>query len=107
MKRVKEIFFFKKSSQPLAAGSAGCAFKNPPPEAFSIGERLSAGALIDRAGLKGYRSGGASVSDKHANFIVTDKRASAADVLAVMDHVHEVVADRFDIELEREVVVWG
>jgi len=107
MKRVKEIFFYKKNTQPLASDSAGCAFRNPPAEAFGSGEILSAGALIDRAGMKGYRVGAARVSSVHANFIVTEPGATAADVIAVMEAVRARVAERFGIELEREVVVWS
>ncbi|MEX2671974.1 MAG: UDP-N-acetylmuramate dehydrogenase [Phycisphaeraceae bacterium] len=103
MKRVKEIFFYKKNSQPMGAASAGCAFKNPPAESA---EGMSAGKLIDQAGLKGYRHGGAHVSDVHANFIAADKSATAADILAVIQHVQQTVRDRFNVELEREVVVW-
>ncbi|MEX0745192.1 MAG: UDP-N-acetylmuramate dehydrogenase [Phycisphaeraceae bacterium] len=104
MKRVKEIFFYKKNSQPMSAASAGCAFKNPPAEAA---DGASAGKLIDQAGLKGFRVGGAHVSDVHANFIAADKgAATAGDIMAVLDHVQRTVAERFGVELEREVVAW-
>ena len=100
-----EVFLFKRNSQPpLAAQSAGCAFKNPP--ASEDGERQSAGALIDRAGLKGYRIGGAEISTKHANFVLTHDRCTAADVLALMEHVQRTVADHFGVKLEREIMVW-
>jgi UDP-N-acetylmuramate dehydrogenase len=103
-KRVREVFFYKKNSQPLADHSAGCAFKNPPPR--EDGTRLAAGKLIDDAGLKGYRVGGASVSPQHANFVVADKGAKAADILAVIQHAQQVVLEKYGILLEREVVVW-
>ncbi|MEX1015247.1 MAG: UDP-N-acetylmuramate dehydrogenase [Phycisphaeraceae bacterium] len=112
MKRVKEIFLYKKNSQPMGAASAGCAFKNPPAEeAADAGgasgvTRQSAGKLIDEAGLKGYRHGAAHVSEVHANFIAAEKGATAADILAVIDHVQQVVRERFGVALEREVVVW-
>ena len=102
MRRVKEIFLYKKNSQPLGAKSAGCCFKNPTPEA----SEFAAGQLIDRAGLKGHALGGASVSEVHANFLVAAPGTPAADIIALMDHVQHVVADRFGIDLEREVVVW-
>ena len=102
MRRVKEIFLHKKNSQPLGAKSAGCCFKNPPPKA----SEFAAGQLIDRAGLKGHTLGGASVSGVHANFLVAAPGTPAADLLALMDHVQAVVADRFGVTLEREVVVW-
>ena len=102
----KEIFLFKRNSQPLAAQSAGCAFKNPP--ADEDGQSTSAGALIDRAGLKGYRVGGAEVSIKHANFVVTNsERCTASDVLALLEHVQQTVSDRFGVMLDREIVVWA
>ncbi len=101
MRRVKEIFLYKKSTQPMADASAGCAFKNPREQS-----ELSAGALIDRAGLKGFRLGGAEVSKKHANFIVTHAGCTASDVLAVIEHVQQTVQQRFGVTLEREVVVW-
>ena len=110
IKRVKEIFLYKKTTQPLAEHSAGCAFKNPLLDPESGGtERQSAGKLIDMAGLKGHRIGCAVVSDRHANFIFVDREHSnvrADDVLALMDHIQHTVRDRFGVELEREVVVW-
>jgi UDP-N-acetylmuramate dehydrogenase len=125
--RFKEIMGVKKDSQPLADRSAGCIFKNPTLEADldgigRSGERVGAGLLIDRAGCKGMRvggrGGGASVSARHANFIVveraTDDRtgagrgasARAGDVIALMERVVERVRDRFGVVLEPEVVVW-
>lgn len=96
--KVKEIWMYKKNSQPLADKSAGCIFKNP--------RGLSAGALIDQAGLKGLQIGGAEVSTKHANFIVAHKNARAADVLALIHTIQEKVNAKFDVDLETEVVVW-
>jgi UDP-N-acetylmuramate dehydrogenase len=102
--RVKEIFEFKKSSQPLAEHSAGCAFKNPiDPETE---QRVSAGKLIDAAGLKGFAIGGASVSRRHANFIVVEGGATATHVIQLMDEIRKRVYDSSGIELENEVVVW-
>jgi len=100
--RLKEVMAKKKASQPLRADSAGCAFKNPTID----GARASAGRLIDEAGCKGLRIGGAEVSREHANFIFTHKGATARDVLALMDAVAERVRERVGVELEREVVVW-
>jgi len=99
VKRFKEIFLAKKASQPFAEHSAGCAFKNPQGD--------HAGRLIDRAGLKGFRIGGAEISTRHANFIAAvEPSCTAGDILAVMDHVQRTIRDRFGVELEREVVVW-
>ncbi len=101
VKRVKEIFAWKSASQPLGAHSAGCAFKNPPPEVGA-----SAGQLIDRAGLKGFRVGSAEVSQIHANFVLVHKPGKASDIIAVMKHIEQTVLAKFAVKLEREVVIW-
>jgi UDP-N-acetylmuramate dehydrogenase len=85
----------RKNRQPLQFPNAGSCFRNPP------GER--AGHLIEAAGAKGWRSGGAEVSELHANFIVNRDGATAADVAALLAKVRRAVADRFGIELELEV----
>lgn len=111
--KVKAIMAEKKHTQPLAADSAGCVFKNPV-LAYNIrgvgeaGDRVSAGMLIDNAGCKGLRFHGASVSERHANFIVVDKKkARARDVLDLIDQVRTNVRGQFGVELETEVVIWG
>lgn len=113
--KVKDVMAYKKASQPLAASSAGCCFKNPTldhdlrddrGEIGRTGQRISAGMLIDRAGLKGLRVRGAVVSERHANFLVPDAGAAARDVIELMELVEERVSDRFGVRLEREVVVW-
>jgi UDP-N-acetylmuramate dehydrogenase len=110
--RLKEIAEYKKTTQPLSANSAGCVFKNPTLTAdiegvAAKGARVSAGMLIDRAGCKGLRVGGASVSERHANFVVTEKGAKAAEVISLMVETKKRVRERFGVELEPEVVVWG
>ncbi|MCZ6812198.1 MAG: UDP-N-acetylmuramate dehydrogenase [Planctomycetota bacterium] len=102
--RVKEIFAFKKSTQPLADHSAGCTFKNPIDPVSE--QRVPAGKLIDEAGLKGERIGGASISRHHANFIITEPGAAAEDVLQLLDLVRRRVYEHAGIELQQEVVVW-
>ncbi len=102
--RVKEIFSFKKSTQPLAEHSAGCTFKNPIDPVSE--ERVPAGRLIDEAGLKGLRIGGASISRRHANFIVTEPGALAQDVLRLLEEVRAKVYEHAGIELEEEIVIW-
>jgi UDP-N-acetylmuramate dehydrogenase len=97
-KRYDAFFAAKRASQPLAEKSAGCIFKNPPGQ--------SAGALIDRAGLKGARRGKASVSHRHANFIVADRDAKASDVLGLMDMIKQRVLDRWGMTLQEEIEVW-
>jgi UDP-N-acetylmuramate dehydrogenase len=103
--RVKEIFAYKKSTQPLAEHSAGCTFRNPVDPVTE--QRVSAGKLIDEAGLKGQRIGGATVSTHHANFITTAPGATAADVLELLRILRSRVFEKFGIELEEEIVVWS
>jgi len=98
MRTVKEIWIYKKNSQPLNTRNAGCVFKNP--------RGVSAGALIDRAGLKGLQIGGATVSEKHANFIIAEKGCKSRDVIRLIDAIKQRVKERFDIELEPEIEVW-
>ncbi len=62
--------------------------------------------LIDEAGCKGLRVGGATVSNRHANFIVAEDGASAADVIELIERVRERVGERHDVQLEPEVVIW-
>jgi UDP-N-acetylmuramate dehydrogenase len=93
--RLDEIRRWRQAHQPLGLPSAGSVFRNPASD--------SAGRLIDEAGLKGHRIGGAVVSEKHANFIVNDRKGSAADVRRLGDHVRDVVAERAGIELVYEV----
>ncbi|MEM8784114.1 MAG: UDP-N-acetylmuramate dehydrogenase [Planctomycetota bacterium] len=100
-RRMREIFMFKKTSQPMGDKSAGCTFKNPPRDVAP-----PAGKLIDDAGLKGKSVGKASVSDVHANFIVVEPGGCADDVVRLMDQVAAEVHAQFGVSLEREVVVW-
>lgn len=109
--RLKQTMAYKKSSQPMADKSAGCVFKNPTldrdvDQIGSAGDRVGAGLLIDRAGCKGMAVGGASVSERHANFVVTRRGATASDVLALIELVRSRVMDAYAVRLEREVVVW-
>jgi UDP-N-acetylmuramate dehydrogenase len=95
-----ELLKTRKKTQPTAFASAGCFFKNPD-------NSESAGKLIDLAGGKGMRSGDAVVSEKHANFIVNQGRASAEDILRLMYTVQELVLKKFNILLEPEVKIVG
>jgi UDP-N-acetylmuramate dehydrogenase len=99
----------RKRTQPLALPSAGCVFQNPDParDRLPDGVPASAGALIDRAGLKGYRIGGARISPAHANFIVNEGQATARDIRALVDEARRAVRARFGIELRDEVVYLG
>lgn len=99
---------YRKSSQPLASPSAGCVFQNPAPDdLLPAGMPRSAGALVDRAGLKGHRVGGARISPHHANFIVNDGGATAADVRQLIELARTTVRDRFGVDLRYEIVFLG
>lgn len=86
-------------TQPLQLACAGSVFRNPPND--------FAARLIQEAGLKGVRRGGAQVSEQHANFIVNTGQATAEDVLALMSHIKSTVQERFGILLVPEVLVVG
>jgi UDP-N-acetylmuramate dehydrogenase len=94
---IRELQLQRVKSQP-SGRNAGCVFKNPP-GGF-------AGKLIEEAGLKGTRRGGAKVSERHANFVVNDAGAKAGDVLEILELVREQVARKAGVELELEVRVW-
>jgi len=99
----------RSSTQPLGLPSSGCMFKN-----ISLADRMrlgvptsSAGYLIDKAGLKGLRIGGAVVSDVHANFIINDGTATSADVRALVEEVKHKIKDKFGVSLVEEVIPIG
>jgi UDP-N-acetylmuramate dehydrogenase len=98
LRTVKEGWIYKKNSQPLNTRNCGCVFKNPPGAA--------AGALIDRAGLKGLQVGGAVVSEKHANFIVAKEGCTSRDVRQLIELIKQKVREQFDVELELELEIW-
>lgn len=98
LRTYKEVWIYKKNTQPLDTHNAGCVFKNP--------RSASAGSLIDRAGLKNTKVGGAAVSDKHANFIVTEKGCTSADVRQLIELIQSKVKEKFDVELETEIEIW-
>ncbi len=98
----------RKQTQPLDTPSAGCMFRNPgPADPVPDGIPRSAGALVDRAGLKGHGVGGASVSDVHANFIVNTGNATAADIRALAAKCRQAVFERFGVTLREEIVYLG
>jgi UDP-N-acetylenolpyruvoylglucosamine reductase len=98
--RLDDIRRWRQAHQPLGLPSAGSTFRNPA-------DGPSAGALIDAAGLKGLRIGGASVSEKHANFVINDQKGTAADVRRVIDRVHAAVLGATGTDLVPEVVFLG
>lgn len=97
--RMEELMKQRKSKQPLEYPSAGSTFKRP--------EGYYAGKLIMDAGLRGYRIGGAQVSEKHCGFVINRGGASAADIREVIEEVQERVRDRFHVRLEPEVIFLG
>ena len=100
---------FRKRTQPLDTPSAGCIFQNPEPGRDTVPDGLpwSAGALVDRAGLKGAAAGGARVSPTHGNFIVNEGAATAAEIKQLIDRCRSSVRDRFGVELREEIVYLG
>jgi UDP-N-acetylmuramate dehydrogenase len=105
----RESLAYRKRTQPLEAASAGCIFQNPDPAHDRVpdGVPWSAGALVDRAGLKGAREGAARVSPTHGNFIVNDGSASAAEIRQLIERCRDAVRARFGIELRDEIVFLG
>lgn len=105
----RESLAYRKRTQPLDAASAGCIFQNPDPARDRVPDGIppSAGALVDRAGLKGAREGAARVSPTHGNFIVNDGGATAADIRRLIERCREGVRARFGVELRDEIVYLG
>ena len=98
-KRLKENVAYRKKSQPAAIYNAGSVFKNT--------ENYSAGELIDKAGLKGYNIEGVKVSKKHANFFIASKGAHSSSLYRLVNHVKEVVDNKFGVSLEEEILFIG
>jgi UDP-N-acetylmuramate dehydrogenase len=96
---VEKINRRRRETQPLDLPSAGSVFKNPP--------GAVAGRLIEQAGLKGRRAGGARISERHANFIVNTGGATARDILALMEIARRRVYEETGIQLEPELQVVG
>ncbi len=101
----------RAATQPLGEASSGCMFQNvtlTPAQQERFGKKvLSAGWLIDQAGLKGLRVGDASVSTKHANFVINEGRASYRDIEQLIQKVQQAVEQQFGIHLEPEVFFLG
>jgi UDP-N-acetylmuramate dehydrogenase len=97
-KQMQKHWIVRKARQPMGHQSAGCIFKNPP--------GMHAGELIDQAGLKGTRIGGAVVDQRHANFIIAEPECTSQDVLRLIELVHTQVEQRMEVELEQELEVW-
>jgi UDP-N-acetylmuramate dehydrogenase len=99
---IRDIVRWRREHQP-GGQNAGSVFTNPPGDS----PRNSAGWLVEAAGLKGYRLGTASVSDKHGNFIQADPAGSADDVMALMLDVQRLVGERLGVALRAEVKLVG
>lgn len=100
---------FRKTTQPLESPSAGCIFMNPEKSRDRLPEGIppSAGALVDRAGLKGASVGGAHVSDAHGNFIINDGTATASDIKELVERCRRGVEERFGVTLRDEIMSLG
>lgn len=96
---MKELTYKRTSKQPLEFPSGGSTFKRP--------EGYFAGKLIQDAGLKGLRHGGAQVSEKHSGFVINIENANCKDILELISVIQKVVRDKFDVELEREIKLLG
>ena len=107
--RARESLAFRKRTQPLESASAGCIFQNPDASRDGVPDGIppSAGALVDRAGLKGAREGHARVSTTHANFIVNEGGATAAEIRRLVQRCKEAVQQRFGVVLREEIVYLG
>ena len=96
---IREMLQRRNETQPIGQPSCGSVFKNPPGK--------HAAQLIEAAGLKGHRHGSARVSDKHANFIISESGTTAHDVEALIELIRQTVQEKFDVRLETEVRIVG
>jgi len=95
MKRIETLLQYRSKTQPLTTSNCGSVFKNP--------SEGPAAQWIEKAGYKGKAVGGARVSDRHANFILNEKNATAAEVRELMKQIQEKVLEQFKVKLEPEV----
>lgn len=98
-KNIKQLLAKRAETQPTGSANCGSVFRNP--------KTVHAARLIEQCGLKGERIGGAVVSEKHANFIINDDSASASDIEALIKYVQQMVAEKFQVELQTEVHIVG
>ena len=104
---MQECMAKRKASQPLNIPNAGSTFKRLNIGAEGMPQQIAPGYYIEQAGLKGYRIGGAEVSTVHANFIVNAGGATASDIKNLSEHVQKAVAEKFGIQLQREIILLG
>lgn len=124
MEKMVENMSFRKNHQPLSGKSEGCVFKNinlddnnnapsqlwknlPEAASFVMKGIIPAGFLIDKAGLKGLKNGGAKVSERHANFIVNEDNAKAEDIFNLIEEIKKRVFEKYGITLEEEINIIG
>ena len=98
-KKMEEFSISRRSSQPIEFPSAGSTFKRK--------EGIITAKLIDECGLKGYSIGDAEVSTKHAGFIINKGNATFEDVMQVIDHVKNVIKEKYNIDLDLEILILG
>lgn len=103
----RQSLAYRKQTQPLETPSAGCIFQNPDARDVPSDVPASAGALVDRAGLKGVAHGDARISTSHANFIVNEGHATAADIRSLIDLCRSSVWKKFGLTLQEEIVYLG
>ena len=99
MARIDELLQYRAKTQPLGTSNCGSVFKNP--------DGSAAAQLVEKAGLKGVRCGGAHVSERHANFIINDRQAKAQDVRQLMQQIQDKVFEKFGVRLEPEIKMAG
>ena len=97
--KMEELSAKRREKQPVSLPSGGSTFKRP--------EGYYAAALIDQCGLRGFRIGGAEVSQKHTGFIVNIANATAQDVYRLMEHVRAEVYKKFSVTLQNEICIVG
>ena len=97
--KMDEYMQFRKEKQPIEYPNAGSTFKR--------GEDFVTAKLIDEAGLKGYKIGGAQVSEKHAGFIVNVDNATAKDVIELTDYIKEKIKEKFGKKINLEIQIIG
>lgn len=97
LEQEKQVMDYRLRTQPHGVFSSGCFFKNI--------DGRSVGQLIDEAGMKGYKIGGAQVSENHANFIINDGKATYQDIYMLQDKIRSVIKEKYDVNLDNEVVL--
>ncbi len=117
VKKMLEVLQYRNDTQPKGFASIGCIFKNYEakssepiansdiPDEFIKKGKIPAGWLVDQAGMKGEKRGGAMVSDIHGNFVINREKASAQDVLSLIEEIKTRVYDRFGVELHEEIQI--